>query len=438
MEHVKRIAAAVMVMLGLCWSYARAGEVDILLQKLVEKGVLSEGEAQQISTETKEEARKEIIQGKNEVLPKWLQTTKFGGDLRIRYQREDQENAMHRERTRIRLRYGLESKPTDNLKIGARLATGENKVNGPEQTSTNASMAKTFNGKEVWVDRAFLEYTPLDNLKLVGGKMANPFWTTDLVWDSDINPEGGALVFTPKIAGIDYFVNLAVFPLEESSSTQDDAVMIGGQIGSALQIGKRPAKIGLAYYDFHNVANKTFGYATASASPYNTVQGALSPNYNPGNRNTTFTSTSSGVNLNALQYDFNVLDIQLSYSPLDVPLLDWTLPLEFYGNFARNMSSEVKKKHSAWLGGLKLGKAKDKGTWEIGWNYREIEQDSVICFLNDSDFLGGGVNSKGHKFNLTYAVLPNSTLGLAFLKTRQLSGTRNINDMLQIDWVTKF
>ncbi|MFA7652836.1 MAG: hypothetical protein WCY42_03590, partial [Candidatus Omnitrophota bacterium] len=37
-----------------------AGEIDLLLQKLVDKGVLTPGEAQQVKSETKEEIRKEI------------------------------------------------------------------------------------------------------------------------------------------------------------------------------------------------------------------------------------------------------------------------------------------------------------------------------------------------------------------------------------------
>ncbi|MFA5373539.1 MAG: hypothetical protein WC354_05075, partial [Candidatus Omnitrophota bacterium] len=56
---------------------AWAAEIDVLVDKLVEKGVLTQGEGQQLITEAKEETRRELAQGKNETLPKWLQTTKF-------------------------------------------------------------------------------------------------------------------------------------------------------------------------------------------------------------------------------------------------------------------------------------------------------------------------------------------------------------------------
>ncbi|MCX7661816.1 MAG: hypothetical protein N2Z79_03935, partial [Candidatus Omnitrophica bacterium] len=39
-----------------------AGEIDLLLQKLVEKGIFTPGEAQQIKTETQEQIKKEIAE----------------------------------------------------------------------------------------------------------------------------------------------------------------------------------------------------------------------------------------------------------------------------------------------------------------------------------------------------------------------------------------
>ena len=70
--------------LGMCFSYA--GEIDLLLQKLVDKGVLTAGEAQQIGTETKEQVKSEIAKGKYSSLPEWVQNIKMKGDFRVRYQ----------------------------------------------------------------------------------------------------------------------------------------------------------------------------------------------------------------------------------------------------------------------------------------------------------------------------------------------------------------
>jgi hypothetical protein len=91
-----------------------------------------------------------------------------------------------------------------------------------------------------------------------------------------------------------------------------------------------------------------------------------------------------------------------------------------------------------------MGKASTKGTWEVFYNYRQIGQDAVLATINDSDFHIGGTASKGHKFGLTYAIMPNSTLGVQFFITEPykaeplLTGTSNKINMVMIDWVTKF
>jgi len=429
MEHVKRIAVVVMAVLGICWSNTFAGEVDILLQKLVEKGVLTEGEAQQISTETREEARKEIIQGTHEVLPKWLQTTKFGGDLRLRYQGETTTGSKHRDRGRFRLRYGFDTKPNDQMKIGFRMATGENKSGGgPEQTSTNQTFTNTFQNKHVWIDRAFIEYTPfsmtdmflLKDMALVGGKFPNPFWTTDMVWDSDINPEGGAVKFTPVIGGIKAFLTFGFLPLGESSSDSNDPKIYAGQLGVEPKIMGRSSKFAVALYSCDNIKGMAWN--------------TYSPNYTPKINN-----TLDGTNL---KYDYDIVEFNAQYSPLDIALFGSELPLELQFSYASNEATRSAGETDAWLAGLKLGKAKDKGTYELYYNYREIGRDAVYAVLNDSDFHGGGTAAKGHKFGGAYQILPNSTLGLNYLRTTPYkvvpTSSTNKIDLWQVDWITKF
>lgn len=400
-----------------------AGEMDILVNKLVEKGVLTDGEAQQMLTETKEQARKEIAQAKNEVLPKWLQTTKFGGDLRLRYQGETKTGSKHRDRGRMRLRYGFETRPNDQMKVALKMASGEEKNNnGPEQTSTNASFNGAFANKHLWIDQAYLEYNPfrsgmlIKDLKLTGGKFPNPYYATDLVWDGDINPEGGVLSLTPSAAGVDYFFTFGFHPLYESSSNSDDAKLYALQGGFGTKLVNRPFKLGVAYYNFDDIKGYTFA--------------TFSPNYTPTTLNTNGTT---------ITYDFNVLAVTAEFSPVDINLLDWTMPLVIHGDYANNLVSGASY-DTTWLAGFKLGKAREKGTWEVYYNYRQIERDAVVSFLNDSDFHLGGTGSKGHKFGLVYALMPNSTLGCNYFITRDHkvnSSSRKI-DLYQVDWVTKF
>ena len=68
-----------------------AGELDILVQKLIEKNILSPLEGQIILDETRADVAKQNAQGTNDAIPTWIQNTKLKGDVRLRYQYERRE-----------------------------------------------------------------------------------------------------------------------------------------------------------------------------------------------------------------------------------------------------------------------------------------------------------------------------------------------------------
>ncbi|MCM8782066.1 MAG: putative porin, partial [Candidatus Omnitrophica bacterium] len=194
---------AVNLGIGSCF----AGEIDILLQKLVEKGILTPGEAQQIGTETKEQVKREIAEGKYSSLPAWVQNTKLKGDFRLRYQRDHSKKLpttttpTDRHRGRIRLRLGLESKVNEKLLVGAGLATGLNDGFTDASRSTNVSFSDSSSKKSISLDYAFAQYSPFSWVTLIGGKFKNPLWEPgDMFWDTDINPEGSALKLSKQFS----------------------------------------------------------------------------------------------------------------------------------------------------------------------------------------------------------------------------------------------
>ena len=70
--------AGMIMSLAICGN-AIAGEIDILVDKLVEKGILTPVEAQIVLDETKQEVANEIAQGKSYAVPSWVQKMKFKG-----------------------------------------------------------------------------------------------------------------------------------------------------------------------------------------------------------------------------------------------------------------------------------------------------------------------------------------------------------------------
>src|SRR3989338_5445254 len=169
----------VLVAGGLPGAAHAESEMDILLNKLVERGTLSAADASQIRREiadTKETHNKELAK---EIMPDSSRNWKWKGDLRLRNEYRNRTigtGSGDFSRQRIRFRYGFEAKVNDQLKAGARFATGSTS----DPVSTNQSFSTAFNHVNILLDRAYLEYSPevpgITKVKLTGGIIENPFW----------------------------------------------------------------------------------------------------------------------------------------------------------------------------------------------------------------------------------------------------------------------
>ncbi|NOR19359.1 MAG: hypothetical protein GQ538_04655 [Xanthomonadales bacterium] len=99
-------------------------------------------------------------------------------------------------------------------------------------------------------------------------------------------------------------------------------------------------------------------------------------------------------------YDYEELEL---FADISFDLFDH--PAQVFGNFTQNQA--VDEFDTAYALGFKFGKAKNKGEWEFGYVYQELEADSVLGLLTDSDFGGGGTDSKGHILKGSYAIAKN-------------------------------
>src|SRR5678816_1386070 len=93
---------------------ALAQSSDALIDKLVEKGILSVKEA----NELREEADKDFTKAYSvkSGLPEWVTSLRFNGDLRMRFDRITTEDSSFadRDRFRYRLRFGYTAVLKDN------------------------------------------------------------------------------------------------------------------------------------------------------------------------------------------------------------------------------------------------------------------------------------------------------------------------------------
>ena len=244
-----------------------------LIFALVEKGVLTQDAAQALVKQAEESARKKVAasqsssdkkvvrvpyvpesvkreireQVKQEVvaqakaerwgdvnaIPEWLDRLKWEGDIRVRYQGDrfskdnnappqafslagqDVSNSTENSnRARIRARLGLLANITHGVSAGFRLTTG----NTSDPVSTNQTLGNYGNKYSLVFDRAYLKLDPWESVTASAGRIPNPFYSTDLVWDEDFNFEGVAASWRTSESSIRSFrpfLTLGAFALQQ-------------------------------------------------------------------------------------------------------------------------------------------------------------------------------------------------------------------------------
>ncbi len=410
-----------------CW----AGEVDILIKKLAEKGILTLSEAQDLLKEIQKEAAKEKaeieqvvqkeVEGKTFKLPKWVEKMKLKGDLRVRYQGEDRDNDNnpHRSRGRVRLRVGVESQINEQWKAGFGISTG-----GTSPRSTNQTLQDTFESPDLRIDYAYAQYQPFKWVKLLGGKFKNPIWgPKDLLWDGDIRPDGLAAHFKYKpLSNLELFATPGFFILEEYAADKSDPDMWAFQAGINWKFTDNMyLKLAGSIYEFDNVRGNNFAEHGAGTNSRDAQGNWL--------------------------YDHDALAVDAELGFTKIPG-----PVPFVAVFGQYVNSDADDSRDrdgfdddeGWLLGFKFGhkKVKKFAQWQAKYNYRRIERDAWPDFLGDSDVYGGDTSSKGHEVEFKFGIHEYVTLALDYYHTEPIrlpAGAMDQDEeLIQVDLILKW
>ncbi|MCK5565585.1 MAG: putative porin [Planctomycetes bacterium] len=343
-------------------------------------------------------------------VPAWVSSIKWRGDFRYRYEFiDDSRRGRTRNRNRIRARLGMKATLDDEWDVGFRIATGDSDT----ATSANQTLDETFEQKDLWLDRAYADYHPrnIDGLNIVMGKMAIPFYRTggnQLILDSDVNPEGGALKYRRVLSdNVTAYVNGGAFWLDERSEDEDSSLFgIQGYLKHAFDDGTKMTA-GVSYYDFGNVEGKTLSGGS----------GLL------GN-----TAAADGV---SYKYDYNLVEgfADYGFTVSEMPML-------VYGNYIENMAAS-NSANDAYSVGIRINRAKAPGSWQAGYQWLRVENDAVLSTIADSDPLDGTTGVKGHKFGFKYQLTDNIQSGLTYFDCDNLK-TDEDYQRLQLDMIFKF
>lgn len=423
--------------------FARASEMDVLVNKLVEKGILTPYEGQILTVDAKEEAARELAEGKSITAPEWTQKIKVKGDVRFRTQADwgkDLGPAHQRIRQRVRARIGLEGKVNDQVSAGIMAVTG-----GTDPRSTNQTLDNNFQTYDFRLDQYYIHWKP-ELAKTVGkgdiwvGKFKNPFVTSEILWDTDINPGGIAVQYmSPTLNVMDMPANLygntGMLWLDEFGTSQRDPLMWVFQGGLKMDVMEEwgsTINVAGAYYALGNVkGNQSYVPIPFSAGTNSLWGGALGNSYS---------------------YDFHLSEILIQYD--SKKLFGLELGNGLYGDFIWNFGA--KGDDGAYQLGGYIGdkKVSKPGQWKLWSEWRWIERDAVPDFMPDSDFYGftqqgapaaGGTNGKGLNCGVEYAILKDTVLSLEYywmtpinINTALTNEYREPYQLIQMDIKTKF
>jgi hypothetical protein len=316
----------------------------------------------------------------------WADKVQIKGDLRYRYEYiEASDIDSDKNRQRIRVRLGAYADVNEATKVGIRIRTNAG------QNSGNQTIGDEWDAKETFFDLAYITVAPEGGKYGAAtlGKMKYPWKVvTDMLWDSDINPEGIAYQHSAKLGEANLFGSTGYFKVDEESENSNDLDLIAFQ-GGWTQALCENAKLTLGGSYFH----------------YEDKMAAFPVNYR----------------------------VAEGFAELGIKKL-LPVPVKFYGGYANNI--EESNDDEGVIAGIKFADAK-KGKWEIKVDYRDVDANTTPDYLVDSDFAGGGTDVEGARLKAKYNLFKNLQLGTTYISGEQKSTEADV-DTFHLDLVAKF
>ncbi|AZD22104.1 putative porin [Pseudomonas chlororaphis] len=385
--------------------------------------------------------------------------------------REDRENLF-----RLRARLGMKAQVAEDWTAGIRIGTGSD--NNP--VSTTQTLGGGFGKKDIWLDQGYLTWKATDELTLTGGRIANPFFSTDLLYSNDLNFDGVAAIFNHKLnRDWGLFGTVGAFPVEYTNDTStsngfdkeesDNKWLYGAQIGANWAINSNHRLKGaLAYYRFDDIE----GQRSGACEPWAGAPGCdsdgsrvafmqkgnsvfLLRDITPNPLNPAATAQPQFVGLAS---EFNLLDLNLVWDA-DLPE---NFKLRSQANYIHNLgydegemrkrsegqivnnldsNGELESGANAWMVQFTLGNSLElakQGDWNLFAGYKYIQPDALPDGFNDSSFHLGGTNAKGYFLGGNYGLAKNVFATGRWLSSEAVYGAPFDIDVLQLEINTRF
>jgi hypothetical protein len=474
---------------------ALAQTSDPLLELLVKKGIVTQEEAQKLRGEA--EALKATNTAEAASFSKWkigdaIKSVELFGDIRLRYEsrqvRTIDGGKVDLDRFRYALRLGLRGDLASEFYYGLRLETSSN-PRSPMVTFATSSSGTPYQGPfgkstaGIDVGQIYIGWHPISAIDVTVGKMPMPLFTTPMVWDSDINPEGASEHFKYAIGPAEFFATFSQFFYQDDNPSEstlglfsandlghdgNPAFLMAWQGGVNYQLNKDVSfKAAGTLYNYlghgTNTAAGSLGTGIPGFSDTFVGQGSAtqpgSSGYSSGPADG-FTYNQTGINnLLVLEFPFEVNFKLLHHRAkvfgdfalnLDGPERAeaavaaaansdiYTVPLHI--PLQRNHNKPYQLGRAVGNGddlGLVYGSALKRGAWEARVYWQHVEQYALDPNLLDSDFFEGRGNLQGlyaaFSYGFTGALIGTVRYGFATRIDDQLCTGGSNQDIPQVN-----
>jgi Putative porin len=422
----------------------------------------------------------------------------FGGDIRLRDEPwfgGPANQSLDRNRERIRLRIYANVKLNNDLSGGVALATGD--INDP--ISTNQTANQYFTRKPFLLDKAFVNYNPhqFKPFTFTAGKFAYPFYTTELTWDKDLNPEGAAQKLEWKSENWHVLRQFAIvgfeLPFSETSGVNfnypnsnnksiHQSAVYGAQIQTAWQLASwLRFTADTAFYNWHLADPIALAVSQANSStPANgllKLNNTLTNSYQTVTVSYTVPTGTAAAPTGTTTVSSSIVNAQFNskfalsdtIAQFDIKTHSDAWPIRFLGDYVQNTeacanannpifvpteptNANVKiatvngtcnsnQRRGYWLES-RFGRAQEKGDWQFAYTRIMSEQEAVISVFDFSDMRQGS-NVTQHRLEAFYTPVRNVQLGFTGLFGRPLNfgssnPPENLLKRLQFDLIYKF
>lgn len=281
---------------------------------------------------------------------------RFNGDFRVRYEHTSKgNNAPNLDREVVRLRVGITYPLREYLVVRGRFATGD----PGDPNSTDVTLGKFVDDFAVSLDLASVELNR-PRWGLVAGKFTNPLLTTELVWDSDVNPQGmSGRVTLGKPGGVTGTLTGLYFVVDQQVG-DSGSDMAGAQFALKAKAGaKWQVTAAAGYYDYR------------IRSLYNTDAGDIR-----GNRRV--------LGDTAYLSDFDLLNALVA---IDYTGFGERFPVRIVGDYVHN--SGANDLNTGWEADVYVGRMTRPSETRWRYGYAVAQTDAILAaFGQDNTTLG--------------------------------------------------